>query len=132
MRLPEFIGDFGKLGIVQNKDWTCGLVDLWTCGLVDRGLVDSWTLFFYILLKCKKEALDMILLLICTMPHLTRKKDLVYFLSFVLYNIYSLRINQGQGVSVDVGLFFSYRVSGNIDLIVSKIKPRLQVNRVNN
>ena len=31
-----------------------------------------------------------------------------------------------------VGLFSSYRVSGNIDFIVSKIKPRLQVNRVNN
>ncbi len=33
-------------GIVQNKDWTCGLVDSWTHGLVDswtRGLVDSWT-----------------------------------------------------------------------------------------
>ena len=64
------------------------------------------------------------------LPHLTRKKDLIYFLSFVLYNIYSLRINQGQGVCIDVGLFFSYRVSGNIDLIISKIKPRLQVNRV--
>ena len=58
------------------------------------------------------------------------QKDLTYFLTFVLYNIYSLRINQGQGVSVGVGLFFSYWVSGNIDLIVSKIKPRLQVNRV--
>ena len=73
-------------------------------------------------------ALDMILLV--ALPRLTRKKDLAYFLTFVLYNIYSLRINQGQGVSVDVGLFFSYRVSGNIDLIVSKIKPRLQINRV--
>ena len=101
---------------------------MWT-----RGPVDPWTLFFYILLKCKKEAsrhwsLDMILLV--ALPRLTRKKDLTYFLSFVVYNIYSLRINQGQGVSVDFGLFFSYRVSGNIDLIVSKIKPRLQVNRV--
>ena len=26
------------IGIVQNKDWTCGLVDSWT-----HGLVDSWT-----------------------------------------------------------------------------------------
>ena len=38
---------------------------------------------------------------------LTRKKDLIYFLSFVSYNIYSLRINQGEGVSVDDMLDYS-------------------------
>ena len=98
-------------------------MDPWT-----RGPVDSFFLYFTKMQKRSIAALDMILLV--ALPRLTRKKDLTYFLSFVLYNIYSLRINQGQGVSVDVGLFFSYRVSGNIDLIVSKIKPRLQVNRV--
>ena len=67
-----------------------------------------------------------------TLPRITRKKDLIYFLSFVLYNIYSLRINQGQGVSVVDALdyFFSYWVSGNIDFTVSKTRPRLQVNRI--
>ena len=34
-------------GIVQNKDWTCGLVDPWT-----RGLVDC---VFLILQKCEKS-----------------------------------------------------------------------------
>ena len=86
----------------------------------------DWTrgLFLYFTKMQKRSiaALDMILLV--ALPRLTRKKDLTYFLSFVLYKIYPLRINQGQGVSVDVGLFFSYRISGNIDLIVSKIKPR--------
>ena len=87
-----------------------------------RGLMDSFFLYFTKMQKRSIAALDMILLV--ALPRLTRKKDFTYFLSFVLYNIYSLRINQGQGVSVDVGLFFSYRISGNIDLIVSKIKPR--------
>ena len=27
--------EWKKAGIVQNKDWTCGLVDPWTHGLVD-------------------------------------------------------------------------------------------------
>ena len=53
-------------------------------------------------------ALDMILLV--ALPRLTRKKDLTYFLSFVLYNIYSLRINQGQGVSVVDTLDYSFLI----------------------
>ncbi len=35
-----------SIGIVQNKDWTCGPVDPWTRGPVDpwtRGPVDPWT-----------------------------------------------------------------------------------------
>ena len=86
--------------------------------------MDSWTLFLYLTKMQKRSIAALNMILLVALPRLTRKKDLTYFLSFVLYNIYSLQINQGQGVSVDVGLFFSYRISGNIDLIVSKRKPR--------
>ena len=52
--------------------WTRGLVDLWTRGLVDLwtcGLVDSFFLYFTKMQKRSIAALDMILLLICTMSH---------------------------------------------------------------
>ena len=84
LNLFRFRALFKQLVLKFGHSTKQGL-DLWT-----RGLVDSWTLFFYILLKCKKRsiaALDMILLV--ALPRLTRKKDLTYFLSFVLYNIYS-------------------------------------------
>ena len=75
--------------------------------------MDSWThgLFFLYFTKMQKRsiaALDMILLV--ALPRLTRKKDLTYFLSFVLYNIYSLRINQGQCVSVVDTLDYSFLI----------------------
>ena len=122
--------DINEFGIVQNKDWTCGLVDLWT-----HGLVDPWTDFFLNFTKMKKKHRGTeydfpINKYHAALPRFTRKNDLIYSLSFVLYNIYSLRINQRQGVSaVDVGLFSNYWVSGNIDFSVSKIRPRPQVNR---
>ena len=50
------------------------------------------------------------------LPRFTRKNDLIYALSFVLlYNIYSLRINQRQGVSVvdalDYSLIIGFQVT---------------------
>ena len=49
------------------------------------------------------------------LPRFTRKNDLIYSLSFVLYNIYSLRINQRQGVSVvdalDYSLIIGFQVT---------------------
>ena len=100
-------------GIVQNEDWTCGLVDLWT-----RGPVDSWTLFFIYFTKMQKRSTGYDFtfnMYHAALPRLTRKKDLVYFLSVVLYNIYSLRINQRQGVSVvdtlDYSLLIEFQVT---------------------
>ena len=75
------------MGIVQNKDWT-------------RGLVDSFFLYFTKMQK-RSPGYDFTFNMYhAALPRLTRKKDLVYFLSFVLYNIYSLRINHWQCVSV--------------------------------
>ena len=83
------------MGIVQNKDWTRGHVDSWT-----SELVDSFFLYFTKMQK-RSTGYDFTFNMYhAALPRLTRKKDLVYFLSFVLYNIYSLRINHWQCVSV--------------------------------
>ena len=87
-------------------------MDSWT-----RGLVDSCFLYFTKMQK-RRTGYDFTFNIYhAALPRLTRKKDLVYFLNFVLYiyNIYSLRINQGQGVSVvdtlDYSLLIGFQVT---------------------
>ena len=98
-----------KPGAFSRHSTKQGL-DLWTCGLVD-----SFFIYFNEMQK-RSTGYDFTFNMYhAALPRLTRKKDLVYFLSVVLYNIYSLRINQRQGVSVvdtlDYSLLIGFQVT---------------------
>ena len=76
----------------------------------------------------------MILVLIFTMPHCQKERFGIFLELCIIYIQYLFVANKPRAKCFrcrHVGLFSSYRVSGNIDLIISKIKPHLQVNRVN-
>ena len=112
-----------------NLNWhsTKQGLDSWT-----RGLVDPWTDFFLNFTKMQRKKhrsteYDFpINTYHAALPRFTRKNDLIYSLSFVFVaNKPKARCFRCRRV----GLFSNYWVSGNIDFIVSKIRPRLQVNR---
>ena len=83
-----------EFGIVQNKDWTCGLVDPWTRGLC-----------FFNFTKMRKKHrktgnefdFRIIFFVLCTMPHCRalppeRKKG------FIIYSVCSVLFIRRDGI----------------------------------